>query len=239
MTIGNLSSSYKQDRVSSGNNNPLQTTGPKATIRNGLEVSKDVFWDLKGNLRLQTQFWKFLLSKLVYDGKDSLSEQEIFALHLLHEKLSRCTDRGWVEKYFNWFESTKRLFQYFTQYQRARDKFPWSQQVVENPFFSDGLYSACAFFGRRTFLNVRMVLRKINLRLKKPPRPPNRIGVGYRDHGTARDVALDGSPSWQEVAAAHLKSESTNPTEREAYRTYLWKIQGRKIPYYLFSVDSL
>lgn len=31
--------------------------------------------------------------------------------------------------------------------------------------------------------------------------PPKRIiGVGYRDKGTARDPAKDGSPSWQEVA---------------------------------------
>lgn len=33
--------------------------------------------------------------------------------------------------------------------------------------------------------------------------PPKRfIGIGYRDKGTARDLALDGSPSWQEVASS-------------------------------------
>lgn len=32
--------------------------------------------------------------------------------------------------------------------------------------------------------------------------PPKRvIGIGYRDKGTARDPARDGSPSWQEVAS--------------------------------------
>jgi len=238
MTIGNLSSSLHQDRVPSGNNNPLQTTGPKATIRSGMEVSKDVFWDLKGNLRLQTQFWKFLLSKLVYEGKDSLGIEEEFVLPLLYDRLSNCTDRGWVRKYYDWFEQTKRIYSFFTLYQRQRDTFRGSWKVVKDPFFSGSLYSACAFFGRRTFLNVRMVLRRINLKLKKRPRPPNRIGVGYRDHGTARDVAFDGSPSWQEVAAAHLNSVSTDPTELQEYRTYLWTIQGRKIPYHLFSVDS-
>ena len=239
MTIGNLSSSSQGRCYNSDSNNPLQTTGPTATILNGMEVSKDVFWELRGNLRLQTQFWKFLLSKLVYEGKNSLSEQEIFLLYQLHVKLSNVKDKGWVERNFNWFETTKRLFNYFTLFLKRRDTFPWNQTVVKSSWFSGGLYSACAFFGRRTILNVRMVLRKINLRLKKRPRPPNRIGVGYRDHGTARDVATDASPTWQEVAAAHLKSESTNPTERESYRTYLWKISGRKVPYYLFSIDSL
>jgi hypothetical protein len=33
------------------------------------------------------------------------------------------------------------------------------------------------------------------------PKPPRRIGVGYRDQGTYRNKAKDGSPSWQEVAS--------------------------------------
>jgi len=32
------------------------------------------------------------------------------------------------------------------------------------------------------------------------PKPPRRIGVGYRDQGTYREKARDGSPAWQEVA---------------------------------------
>jgi hypothetical protein len=31
--------------------------------------------------------------------------------------------------------------------------------------------------------------------------PKARIGIGYRDKGSARDLAYDGSPRWQEVAA--------------------------------------
>ena len=38
--------------------------------------------------------------------------------------------------------------------------------------------------------------------------PPKRfIGVGYRDKGTRRDQAKDGSPSWQEVAMSLRISE--------------------------------
>lgn len=37
-------------------------------------------------------------------------------------------------------------------------------------------------------------------RLKRDVPPPARIGKGYRDKGSAKDLALDGSPSWQEVA---------------------------------------
>jgi len=239
MTIGNLSSSLQGGLAPKVGNNPLQTTGPKATILNEMEVSKTISWELRGNLRTQTLVWKFLLSKLVQEGGDSLSSQERFVLPLLFIKLEGVKDKGWVEKYSNWFETTKRLFRYFTLYSQPNSRMIWSKAVVSSSFFSGGLFSACAFYGRRTFFNVKTVLRKINRNLRKKSRPPNRIGVGYRDHGTARDVAYDGSPSWQEVAAAHPKSVSTNPTEVEAFKTYLWKISGRRTPYQFFSVDSL
>jgi len=38
-------------------------------------------------------------------------------------------------------------------------------------------------------------------KLKKSIPPTARIGKGYRDKGSARDLAYDGSPKWQEVAA--------------------------------------
>lgn len=37
----------------------------------------------------------------------------------------------------------------------------------------------------------------------KELKPKPYIGVGYKDKGTYRDVAWDGSPSWQEVAMSH------------------------------------
>lgn len=38
-------------------------------------------------------------------------------------------------------------------------------------------------------------------KLKKTIPPKSRMGIGYRDKGSARDLAFDGSPTWQEVAA--------------------------------------
>jgi hypothetical protein len=62
------------------------------------------------------------------------------------------------------------------------------------------------FFGWQGFGLVEMFIRK-----KVPPRtqrlPPKRfIGVGYRDTGTCRNVAEDGTPRWQEVASKQLVS---------------------------------
>jgi hypothetical protein len=59
--------------------------------------------------------------------------------------------------------------------------------------YSDYKKRFSGLFSVRTLLPPKLANRKI---------PPKRtIGTGYRDKGTARDPAKDGSPSWQEVAS--------------------------------------
>lgn len=65
--------------------------------------------------------------------------------------------------------------------------------------------------------------------------PTARIGKGYRDKGSARDLAKDGSPSWQEVAShqgpiyhkGNLTNESQDnrPTER-SFREIFERVEG-------------
>lgn len=59
--------------------------------------------------------------------------------------------------------------------------------------------------------------------------PPKKvIGKGYRDHGTAKNEALDGSPSWQEVASYVSQLQRRIQEEfNEANRTndYLQKLK--------------
>lgn len=45
-------------------------------------------------------------------------------------------------------------------------------------------------------------LRSTNRQLRRPCPEPRRIGVGYRDKGTAQNSATDASPGWQEVAVS-------------------------------------
>jgi hypothetical protein len=53
-----------------------------------------------------------------------------------------------------------------------------------------------------------------------PPEPY--IGIGYRDKGTAKDPAVDGSPSWQEVAnAASVKEQNMRIKELEEFKRVL------------------
>jgi hypothetical protein len=59
---------------------------------------------------------------------------------------------------------------------------------------------------------------------KKSVPPPARMGIGYRDKGSARDLAKDGSPSWQEVATHrgpiyHKGRKIKNVSDNEAAET--------------------
>jgi len=237
MTIGNLSeNSLQAGQLPSNSNKTKQYNGPEATILQGQKASQEIFFELRGTLRVQTLAWKFLLSKLVHEGFESLNGEEIHSLFLLHDRLSTVKDRGWVDKYFNWFGNSVIMFDYFTRY--LEEGCPESEKGKKtwDPFLVCGFtFTACAYFGRRTFFNVKNVLKRVNLKLRRKPRPKNRIGVGYRDHGTARNVATDGSPSWQEVASVALPSSGTTPQEETDFRIYLSKIQGRRIQDQFFS----
>jgi hypothetical protein len=55
------------------------------------------------------------------------------------------------------------------------------------------------------------------------------IGVGYKDHGNMKNKAVDGSPSWQEVANERLwqKEELPYYPVSDAFEEILWLWYGR------------
>jgi len=80
----------------------------------------------------------------------------------------------------------------------------------KNPIYNDFLIPS-----RNYKQSVRTLQRAYRLKATKhnvsrPNPPPKRwIGVGYRDKGSARNLAEDGSPSWQEVAMSLTVKELT------------------------------
>lgn len=54
-------------------------------------------------------------------------------------------------------------------------------------------------------LSYKLVLNDTIIPRKMPPK--RFIGVGYKDKGSRRDPAFDGSPSWQEVARTFCNQE--------------------------------
>jgi hypothetical protein len=65
------------------------------------------------------------------------------------------------------------------------------------------------YANQKVFLSVRKDYFYRERFLRKSKIPPKRyIGVGYKDKGARKDVAYDGSPSWQEVASSIIYTTS-------------------------------
>jgi len=75
-----------------------------------------------------------------------------------------------------------------------------------------GLLSPRAFLSEQKTLNILDFIRVKNRLLASEPTPQRRIGVGYRDKGTAAILHLDATPSWK-VISGNLRIESS-PEER-------------------------
>lgn len=73
---------------------------------------------------------------------------------------------------------------------------------------------------------------------KRKVTPTARIGKGYRDKGSARDLAKDGSPGWQEVATHQgpiyhkgkliNETQDSPPTKRRGETIFLKRINAKK-----------
>lgn len=80
----------------------------------------------------------------------------------------------------------------------------------KNPIYNDFLIPSRNYKQATRTLQRAYRLKATKNNVSRPNPPPKRwIGVGYRDKGSARDWAKDGSPSWQEVAMSLYVKEVT------------------------------
>jgi len=80
------------------------------------------------------------------------------------------------------------------------------------------LPSPHAYYGWRgnpALVHSFKVIPNIDLGLKKRLPPKRFLGVGYRDKGTAKDPAVDGSPSWRKVARVNAETERVIEEQKE------------------------
>jgi len=163
---------------------------------------------IKKGLKHKTLF-RFLLAKLMYE-ENGLHLDEYVVLFSLYSDLAGLEDKGFRAKYDDWFN---RHFKFFSELSLATS-FPvrLNRENVDEHLLkqmSPLLPSKQAYFGLKGQRNIRSGF-EIQLNRHLPPvrvRPKAYIGVGYRDKGTRRDLAKDGSPSWQEVSSHNFELE--------------------------------
>lgn len=165
---------------------------------NTMLVSKDDGFSLRipsGKVALLLTRW--LLTKFYSQGK-KYSEEEIAICYLLSEFWSSYRNKGFLMKNETELLKLRTLFRLslnsgnLERHEKEQEKLVLSQNVLFNP---------------RAFLSLPQdfaisFLKRINRRLKRHHPELRRIGVGYRDKGTARIPSIDGSPRWEELAVA-------------------------------------
>jgi hypothetical protein len=174
----------------------------------------------KGSKRIT--IYRFILAKIVHDP-DGLGIEDLLALFELNVYLDRKsqTDEQFHEKYHLWLNTIDTFIEKLSQFKvfpirlGQIDKLNLEKALV--PF----LPSSRAYFGYkkqpRIYDSYRILLRNP---LKAPKKLPSKryIGVGYRDKGSLKNTAIDGSPHWKEVAADSYEKDRRKEEINNAIR---------------------
>jgi len=150
---------------------------------------------------------RFLLAKLVYSS-EGLSIEEYLCLFHVYYDLTEMNDPLFKSKYDSFLERVGYLLDEIS----GNQEFPVQSLTdceVDRDFFFGYFPTKREFFGlsgqrdlRRSF---RFVLNDTLVPQKKPL--VRYIGVGYKDKGTRRNLAEDGSPGWKEVGSFFSNQE--------------------------------
>lgn len=145
---------------------------------------------------------RFLLAKVIHQRDFRLTDAEELLMLEAWEILGSVKDQSFKAKY-NKIVSNLRyveLSRRGTTLNPNIDHTQWWKMLAR----LEGIPSSHAFFGWWKTFRIKDWFRIRNRALESKSSQKRFIGVGYQDHGTARDVAFDGSPRWQEVVGARL-----------------------------------
>lgn len=163
---------------------------------NTMLVSKDDSFSLKipsGKAALLLTRW--LLTKFYRSGRRYSDEDKAIS-YLVAEYWNSYRNKGFYQKSETELLKLRLLMRLslkpgkLERHEKIQENLVLHQNVLLNP---------------RAFLSLpesfaRRFLSRKNSRLNRPHPELRRIGVGYRDKGTARDSSIDGSPRWEDVA---------------------------------------
>lgn len=161
-------------------------------------------WDTF-HLKLRTglsalQYLRYLLTTFYASGRKFHLERDKVSLVLLGEYFEQYRNPGFYRAHNLEFLKLRliarlvwiQLHRDLQPHEKKQEALVLSQNVLLNP----------RAFGGQKHLWEGGFLRVQNRRLKRPHPEPRRIGVGYRDKGTAQDPSFDASPRWFEVAVS-------------------------------------
>jgi len=162
---------------------------------------------IKKGIRKKDLF-RFLLAKMLYEREEGLHLDEFLVLWELYLQLLEVNskDPSFSEKYGEFFKNS---FIFFRELGSQRE-FPIRIEENENLQYLERitevlepiLPTRSAYFGLKGQKSLKSGFSLVFQEelLQRKISEGRRIGVGYRDKGSRRDPAFDGSPDWREVA---------------------------------------
>lgn len=159
---------------------------------------------------------RFLVAKLLYSDEGLSLEEYLTVYHLFYD-LSEVTEPHFLAKHQENLERVFKLLQAMKDVKVFPVQVREGQQAVLENLLGRFLptpreYSGLA--GQRDLRkSFRLVLNDTLVPQKLPA--PRYIGVGYKDKGTRRNTAIDGSQSWVEVGSyfANLEREAEDSSD--------------------------
>jgi len=177
----------------------------------------------KGTNRIT--LYKFLLAKLLY-SLEGLALEEYLLVFQLYFELTEIRDPLFVSKHGDFLQHSLLLLNAIKEAKYFPVQTDQEEGGPDVSIFEGAFPTKRQYFGlagqrdlRRSF---RLILNDTIVPQKLPP--ARFIGVGYKDKGSRRDPAFDGSPGWKEVAsfnsyhereAEELDSSTTDSHEME------------------------
>lgn len=222
-----------QDANAKTSRKQKQSPWPDSYDPTQLTVSKDFTFQLRR--RGQSKYWeavRFLFAKAVYEPSE-LTVTDVFIVDSCLEALLDCSDRDWCLKYRRRLLQISNCHLLLVNAQKGKPTHE-ALKLLLNTFSWGFLMSAHAYFGGKKHFRPSDWIVRRNRRLNVTPKPPRRIGVGYRDHGTCSVPEIDASPSWQEVASTkqvNSRESQLGRASRDCLFTYSL-FQRKRVPVY-------
>lgn len=146
---------------------------------------------------------RYLMTTFYARGKQWTSELDEVTFILAGEYFTGYRNEGFYSKHELDFLKVQSLARIVLA--RSRGELPRHLEAAERLLLAQKvLLNPRAFRGLKQRFEGGF-LRTTNRLLKRPCPEPRRIGVGYRDKGTAQTPSFDGSPSWKEVAVSRSR----------------------------------
>lgn len=194
-----LQSNHFKGRASSQSKSRQIPASVASYAKGLLVVSKDFTFRSKFKHANQAySVLRFLLTK-VFDRAVSLDDIENVLLYEAVDFLNQYRNDQFFRSKEGWL-TLKRLTEIYLSSPEF-EKTTWLSNQVHILKSSGHLLSPRSYLGLESQMKPERFLVRLNRNLAQSPPPKRRIGVGYRDKGTAKIDFIDGCPSWQEVAA--------------------------------------